>query len=104
MDLSDIPPIPGDFEGRIAPLGVFGNDKSRLVRVADGRTDQWSVTRRENSLICLHQSAPLPWFARLIRFPRLHAGAGGARSRAISDRMSANSCRDTATSAMWKVT
>src|SRR6516162_7185924 len=33
-----------------------------------------------------------------------HAGVGGARSRAISDRMSANICRDTATSAIWKVT
>jgi hypothetical protein len=30
-----------------------------------------------------------------------HAGAGGARSGAISDRMSANICRDTATSAIW---
>ena len=35
---------------------------------------------------------------------RRHAGAGGARSRAISDRISANICRDTATSAIWKVT
>src|SRR3954451_1305195 len=33
-----------------------------------------------------------------------HAGAGGARSRAISDRISANSRRGTATSAIWKVT
>jgi hypothetical protein len=33
-----------------------------------------------------------------------HAGAGGARSRAISDRMSANICRGTATSASWKLT
>ena len=33
-----------------------------------------------------------------------HAGAGGARSLAISDRISWNICRDTATSAIWKVT
>jgi len=33
-----------------------------------------------------------------------HAGAGGARNRAISDRISANICRGTATSASWKVT
>src|SRR5271155_6026330 len=33
-----------------------------------------------------------------------HAGAGGVRNRAISDRISANICRDTATSASWKVT
>ena len=33
-----------------------------------------------------------------------HAGAGGARKRVISDRMSRNICRDTATSAIWNVT
>jgi hypothetical protein len=33
-----------------------------------------------------------------------HAGAGGARSRAISDRISANIRRGTATSASWQVT
>jgi hypothetical protein len=33
-----------------------------------------------------------------------HAGAGGARNRAISDRISANICRGTVTSASWKVT
>src|SRR5256885_10566825 len=31
-------------------------------------------------------------------------GAGGARSRAIRDRISANIVRDTATSAIWKLT
>src|SRR5713101_9795423 len=39
--------------------------------------------------------------------PRLlpgHAGAGGARSRAISDKISWNICRGTATSAIWKTT
>ena len=33
-----------------------------------------------------------------------HAGAGGARNRAISIKISWNICRDTATSANWKVT
>jgi len=33
-----------------------------------------------------------------------HAGVGGARSRAISDRISWNICRGTATSAIWNVT
>src|SRR3982751_2275414 len=33
----------------------------------------------------------------------LHAGAGGARNRAISDTMSANICCSTATSAIVKV-
>ena len=33
----------------------------------------------------------------------VHAGAGGARSRAISYRMSPNICRGTATLAIWNV-
>jgi hypothetical protein len=33
-----------------------------------------------------------------------HAGAGGARSWAISRKMSLNICRGTATSAIWNVT
>ena len=33
-----------------------------------------------------------------------HAGAGSARSRAISDSIRWNICRGTATSAIWKVT
>jgi hypothetical protein len=33
-----------------------------------------------------------------------HAGAGAARSQAISDRISANICRNTATAAIWTVT
>ncbi len=32
------------------------------------------------------------------------AGAGGARSRAMSDRICPKICRDTAASAIWKVT
>jgi hypothetical protein len=38
------------------------------------------------------------------RSPAGHAGAGGARNRAISDRISPNIWRGTATSAIWKVT
>jgi hypothetical protein len=33
-----------------------------------------------------------------------YAEAGGTRNRAISDRVSENICRGTATSAIWKVT
>src|SRR3954447_20517177 len=33
-----------------------------------------------------------------------HTGAGGARNRAISDRMSANICLGTPTSASWNAT
>jgi hypothetical protein len=38
------------------------------------------------------------------RFLRTLTHAGGARIRAISDLMSANICRDSATSAIWNVT
>ena len=34
----------------------------------------------------------------------LHAGAGGARNRAMSMRISLNICRGTATSAIWNMT
>jgi hypothetical protein len=37
-------------------------------------------------------------------FCAAHAGAGGARSRVNSDRLSANISRGTATSAVWDVT
>ena len=50
----------------------------------------------------LDQGIPLPSLPVHLAGAR-HAGAGGARSRVISDRMSANICRDTATSAIWKV-
>ena len=38
------------------------------------------------------------------RHRRCYAGAGGACSRAMSDKISANICRGTATSAIWNVT
>ena len=51
----------------------------------------------------LHQGAPplspLPHFMPLAA----DAGAGGARSRAIRDRMSANICHNTATSTIWNL-
>jgi hypothetical protein len=46
----------------------------------------------------------LPSLARAFWSRAAHAGAGGARSRAISDRISANICRGTATSAICKDT
>ena len=58
----------------------------------------WSASRG------LHQDTPQPLsLSHLLPLPR-HTAAGGARSRAISDRISANSRRGTATSASWNVT
>src|SRR4051812_41668453 len=58
----------------------------------------WSASRG------LHQGTLRPSLLPRLLPLSLHAGAGGVRSRAISDRMSANICRGTATSASWKVT
>jgi hypothetical protein len=49
--------------------------------------ERWSMTNLREKLIKIG--------AKVVS----HAGAGGARSRAISDRISANSRRGTATSA-----
>jgi len=57
-------------------------------------------SQRWNSLLCLHQGAPLPSLSVASDACAPLAGAGGDRSRAISDRISANICRDTATSAI----
>src|SRR3954447_4694191 len=51
-----------------------------------------------------HQDAAFPLSSITFDPCAAHAGAGGGRSRAIRDRMSANNCRDTATSANWNVT
>jgi hypothetical protein len=53
--------------------------------------------------VFLGQGAPLPSWSPLFHPKPFHPGTGGAPSRAISERMSANICRDAATSAIWKV-
>ena len=79
---------------QIAPC--TGNGRSKPA-VEGSRTLNCSGLR-----IPTHTSAVAT--CRILLPPAAHAGAGGARSRAISDRMSAKICRDTATSASWKVT
>ena len=104
-ELTDIPRIPGGSEARIVPLDVFDNSKSQATFGAGGRTRQLPVPGRWNAPVCRHQGAPLPSSSAAFRPPKPgHAGAGGARSRAISDKISANICRGTATSAIWNVT
>jgi hypothetical protein len=100
--LSDIPRIPDRCEAMIVPLGVFGNGKSRSV---------WGKRRSKPPVDCsepLKRAAfpasrrTLPSSPVTLSDPHLtrapHAGAGGARNRAMSDRISANIRRDTATS------
>jgi hypothetical protein len=66
---------------------------------------EW-LTARERGIRCFAQIEAYLSCDRLLHLLPLapYAGAGGARSPAISDRISANICRDTATSASWKVT
>src|SRR5216683_6704317 len=64
------------------------------------RIARCSASQRRNSLPCLDQAAALPSSAAASDPIPGHAGAGGARSRAISDRISANICHGTATSAI----
>jgi hypothetical protein len=63
-----------------------------------------AAAKGRNASLGLHQGTPRPSFPATFAPVNPHAGAGGARSPVISDRMSANICRDTATSASWKVT
>ena len=66
-------------------MGVFDNGKSRIASAAVGQKQPADCAEALNALLCLHQGAPLP--SSLSHLTRAaHAGAGGARSRAISDQ------------------
>jgi len=58
---------------------------------------------RESGRFCCHQNAAFPFSSITFGLWAAHAGARGTRNRTISDRMSANIYRDTATSAIWIV-
>ena len=89
---------------RIARSGVLGNGKRAAASAGGGRNSRVTAPRRWNSSLCPHQGAPLPSSFVAYDLAATHAGAGEARNRPISDKISANICRDTETSANWKVT
>ena len=102
--ITDIPQIPG-------PLGVIlrspsrgGKRNSIAIGPLAAKKTGLSAAPGQNSRFCLDQGAPLPSPAAASHQSPGHAGAGGARRRAISDRILANICRGTATSAIWNVT
>jgi hypothetical protein len=90
-----MPGLPGGCEATIPGSGILGN----VGPLAGPRRGV------ETTLICADalKRPALPEsgctssvvFAPHTRFPLAHAGAGGARSRAISDRMSVDIGRDT---------
>ena len=82
--------------GEARNLSRDGPWAAEAIRLAASRRLNWSVALIKAQLFCRDPRV-------LTRKPR-YAGAGGARSPVISDRMSVNIWRDTATSASWKVT
>lgn len=104
-------PDSGGFAARIALFTGLGNGNSPLPRAKGDRGLRLTHSDAEARPICLFHDIPLlPRHTSPSDVPGAcppsasHAGAGGARSRAISDRMSANIPRGTATSASSKVT
>ena len=94
----------GDAQGRKPPvqlrqlmrrLALIKLDVASFGQGQHGNAEPRCSARTE----AYHSSGRLPDLLPLAA----HAGAGGARSRAISDRMSANICCGTATSANWNV-
>src|SRR3954470_1519216 len=71
---------------------------------AGSQTVGLAASKRWNASLGLHQDTFPPSSSAPLLVLTPHAGAGGARSRAISDRISANRRRGTATSASWNVT
>jgi hypothetical protein len=102
--LTDIRQIPLFSRPRIAFLTGSGKGESCPAPAQRRQSGELTAPGRWNASVCHHQGAP-PLSSFVPSDPRTgHAGAGDARSRAISDRMSANIRRGTATSAIWNVT
>jgi hypothetical protein len=71
--------------GGSSPMGVAHSAQKATIFPSSGRTSPLVFTRTHDN-----------------RMPYAGAGSGGGRSSAISRRMSANKCREMATSAIWK--
>jgi hypothetical protein len=99
-----IPHMPGPGRAMVCLLRHRGNALRQQSYVIGSRSDVFPSGERESGRFCLHQDAALPLSSITFGLCAAHAGAGGARNRAISDRISANSRRGTATSASWNVT
>jgi hypothetical protein len=100
----DIPWIPGSRKVIVCLLRLRDNAFRRQSHVVGSRSDVFPSGERESGWFCLHQDAALPLWSITFDPCAAHAGADGARSRAMSNRISWNICRGTATSAVWKVT
>ena len=101
--LADVLRMSGAVEVTVYLFG-FHNNEIRANGRLKGRAGGFPVHGRLNSLLFLPQGALLPSFSYPFYPSPSHAGAGGARSPPMSDWISWNICRDTGTSAVWKVT
>jgi len=98
-------PDSGTDQGHGLAFGPQAQQMSPRTAALASEIRGLSGSRRWNSCLCFDQGVPMPSWSVAHPTPRApHAGAGGARRRAISDRISWNIWRDTATSAIWKVT
>jgi hypothetical protein len=104
MILTDIPRILGSRGAMVCLLRPRGNAFRQQSHVISSRSDVFPSGEREIGWFCFHQDAAFLLSSITFDSCAAHAGAGGARNRAISDRISANSRRGTATSASWNVT
>jgi hypothetical protein len=98
--LTDISRIPDALSVIFRLRGAWRNEIRSQQPLFAGKSPDSSPRSAETrcfaftkACLCCHR------LSHLTRSP-VHSGAGGARSRAISDRMSANICRGTATSAI----
>ncbi len=96
--LTDILRIPGSLSEIYCSGGARRNGIRSPPTPLTAEAATRSASQGLNSLRCVHQGAPLASSSTASDPISGHAGAGGARNRAISDRISANNCRDTATS------
>jgi hypothetical protein len=87
-----------------SPVGALCNENRQVVECAGIKVAGLAASERRNASLGLHQGTLQPSSSAAYASLAPYTGAGGARRRAISDRMSANICRGTATSASWKVT
>jgi hypothetical protein len=87
----------------IASLTALSNGNSRSLGAKHARGCRFEDTKALQRADLGRTSTDLSCRRLPHELLAVHAGAG-ARSRAISIRISANICRDTATSAIWNVT
>ncbi len=96
-DLADISQIAGFLEVIFRPNGGRCNEIRLAADCAGSQILGMTSSKRWNSSPGLH-GTPLPSSsARICSLLTPQAGAGGARSPAVSDGMTAKVCRDTAT-------